>query len=142
MHKISILWHSGLLDMFLHRSLKTVLKNTRNSPLYNILKLTFQEIFKNENFCFSQFSQNSIFKKIFILWHREFLDMFLYRSPKTALKNTQNQLSLQHFEVNIPGDFQKGKFSFFPIFSNFFFWLMLGLLRSPYKLLRLFEISW
>ncbi len=61
-HKTSILWHNGLLDMFLYRSPKTALKSTQNSPLYSILKLTFPEIFKNESFRFSQFSQNFIFK--------------------------------------------------------------------------------
>ncbi len=57
-HKISILWHSGLLDMFLHRTPKTALKNTQNLPLYSILKVTFPEIFKKESFRFSQYSQN------------------------------------------------------------------------------------
>ncbi len=36
----------------------TALKNTQNSPLYSILKLTFPKIFKNESFNFSQYSQN------------------------------------------------------------------------------------
>ncbi len=56
--KISILWHSGHFNMFLCRSLKTALKNTQNSSLYSILKVTFLEIFKNERFCVSQFSRN------------------------------------------------------------------------------------
>ncbi len=34
--------------------------------------------------------------------------------------------NLQHFEVTIPGNFQKWKFLFFSIFSKFFFWLMPG----------------
>ncbi len=50
--KISYLWHIGLLDMFLCRSPKTALKNTQNSPLCSILKLTFSEYFKNESFRF------------------------------------------------------------------------------------------
>ncbi len=56
--KISILWHIVILDIFLHRFPKTALKNTQNSPLYSILKLTFPKIFKNESFHFSQCSQN------------------------------------------------------------------------------------
>ncbi len=59
--KFSILWHIGLLDMYLHRSPKTALKNTQNSPLYSILKLTFLRIFKNESFRFSQYSQKFSF---------------------------------------------------------------------------------
>ncbi len=56
--KISILWYSELLDMFLFRCPKTAFKNIQSIPLYSILKLTFLEIFKNESFCFSQFSGN------------------------------------------------------------------------------------
>ncbi len=82
------------------------------------------------------------FKKIFILWHIELLDMFLCRPSKIALKNIQNYLSLQHFEVDIPGNFQKWKFSFFSIFSKVVFQPMPRFLRSSYKLLRNFEISW
>ncbi len=41
--------------------------------------------------------------------------------------------SLQHFEVDIPRNFQKWKFSFFWIFSKIFFWLMPGFLRLLYK---------
>ncbi len=52
-----ILWHIGLLDMFLHRSMKNEFKNTQNSPLYSILKLTFPKIFKHESFHFSQYSK-------------------------------------------------------------------------------------
>ncbi len=46
--------------------------------------------------------------------------------PKPTLKTTQNS-PLHYFEVNIPGNFQKWKFSFFLIFSkscsekNFYF---------------------
>ncbi len=32
-------------------------------------------------------------------------DMFLHRSPKTALKNAQKLTSPQYFEVVIPGNF-------------------------------------
>ncbi len=50
--------------MFLYRSSKTALKNTQNSPLYNILKVTFPEIFKNEKvFVFLNFLKILLFKK-------------------------------------------------------------------------------
>ncbi len=57
-------------------------------------------------------------RRISILWHGGFLHIFLHRSSKTALENAQNS-PLQHFEVNIRGNFQNRKFSFFPIFSTF-----------------------
>ncbi len=62
-HKISILWHSGHLEMYPHRSLIIALKKNQNSPLYSILKLTFPEIFKNKSFRFSQLSRNFVFLK-------------------------------------------------------------------------------
>ncbi len=111
----------GFLPMFFCRSPKTALKNTQNSPLYSIFKLTFLEIFKNESFRFPNFLK-ILGKKISILKHIGFFDMFLCQSPKIVFKNTQNHhLSLQHFEVDIPGNFLKWKFSFFSIFSKNFF---------------------
>ncbi len=44
----------GFLTCF-SKSSKTALKNTKNSPLYSILKLTSLKIFKNESFCFPNF---------------------------------------------------------------------------------------
>ncbi len=44
--------------MFFCSTQKIAFKNTRKSPLYSILKLTFPEIFKNKSFCFSQFCRN------------------------------------------------------------------------------------
>ncbi len=37
--------------------------------------------------------------------------MFLYQSPKTTFKNTEDHISLQHFEVDIPGNIKKNKVS-------------------------------
>ncbi len=63
------------------------------TPLYyNIVILIWPEFFK-------VFSQSNVRRseeprhksgKSSILWHSEFFDMLLYRSPKTAPKNTQN----------------------------------------------------
>ncbi len=127
--------------MLLHRSPKTALKNTLNSPFYSILKLTFPKIFKNESFRFSQFSRNFVsknfhFKAQWSSWHGS-LSITENRTQKHP-----KLTSLQHFEVDIPKNFQKWKFSFLSIFSKFFFQLMPGFLRSPHKLLRHFEISW
>ncbi len=52
----------------------------------------FLEIFKNKNFCFSQFSE-ILFKTISILWRSWLLDMFLRPFPKTALKIPKIHLS-------------------------------------------------
>ncbi len=62
--------------------------------------------------------QSTIFK-ISILWHNGLFHMFLGQSPKTTQKYPK-LISLQHFEVDIPKNFQKWKYSFFSIFSNFF----------------------
>ncbi len=91
--KISILWHIGLLDMFLHRSPKTALKNTQNSPLYSILKLIFPKIFKNESFHFSQYSRNFIFKKFPFYSTLGFLTCSSIDPRKLHLKTPRTHLS-------------------------------------------------
>ncbi len=70
-------------------------------------------------FVFTNFLE-ILFNKISILWSNELLDMLLRRSPKIALKNTQNHLSLTHFEVRISENFQIWKYSLFPFFSKFY----------------------
>ncbi len=113
--KKSILEHSGLLDMFLSRSPKITLKNSQNSPLYSILKLTFLKILKNESFYVSKFYRNfffrlmpgflkspPIFLSIFPLVSSNFLgiyfDLFLQKLAhiylKFFLKNVQNFFQL------------------------------------------------
>ncbi len=116
--------------MFLYRSPKTALKNTQNSTLHSTLKLTFLEIFKNESFCFSQFSRNFV---IFILWHKELLDMFLRRSLKTALKNTQNSPLYSILKLTFLEIFKNESFRFSQFSRNFVFQLMPRFLRSSHK---------
>ncbi len=104
--------------MFLHRSPKTALKNTQNSPLA-FWSWHSQKFWKMKVFIFLDFLE-IVFKKISI-WHVGLLEMFPCQSSKTALKNTQNYLFLQHFEVDILENFQKWNFLFFLTFSKFFF---------------------
>ncbi len=120
-----ILWHIGFLDMFLCRFPKTVLKNTQTHLSTAFWSWHTWKFSKMKVFVFPNFLKIWFKKGNSILWHIGLLDMFLCRFPKTALKNTQNYL-LQHFEVDISRNFQKWKFSFFLIFSNFFSILWLG----------------
>ncbi len=115
----------------------TALKNTQNSPLYIILKLIFLEIFKNESFRVFKFSWNFVLKK-FPHWASWQVSLSI---PENRIQKHPKLAFLQHFEVDIP-EYFKWKFSFFSIFSQFFFRLMPGFLRLPHKLLRHFEISW
>ncbi len=114
--EISILWHSGLLDMFLYRFPKTTLKNTQNSPFYSILKLAFLKIFKNVSFHFSQFSRNFVFKKFHFVvqWVSWYVSLSI---PKIALKNTQNSLLYSSFWSWRYWKFSKMKVF---VFINFF----------------------
>ncbi len=74
--------------------------------LYNILKLAFLEIFKNGCFCFSQFSRNFVFLKISILCTVGILTCFSI-NLKNRPQKYPKLISLQHFEVDIPENFQK-----------------------------------
>ncbi len=86
----------------------------------NYSKLTSLQHFEINipgNFQKLTFSFFSIFSKLCflnksILWHSGLLHMFLCRSPKTVLKNTPKLTSLQHYEVDILGNFKKWKFRF------------------------------
>ncbi len=77
--KFPFYWHRVLLNVLLCWSLENVFKNTQNLPPYNILKLTFLGIFKNENFNFSRFSRK------FCHWRRW--------NQKNTLKNIMYLLS-------------------------------------------------
>ncbi len=93
--------------MFFYRSPKTALKNTQNSPLYTILKLTFPEIFKNESFCFSQFSRNFIFLNNVHFMAQATSGHVSPPIPKNRTQKCSKLTSPQHFEIDIPENFQK-----------------------------------
>ncbi len=57
--------------------------------------------------------------KIAILWHGELLVMFLHRSPKTALKNTQSLPLQSILKLTLPEIFKNKSFCF-PQFSRNF----------------------
>ncbi len=133
------------LDMFLCRSPNTVLKNSLNSPLYTILNLTFREIFKNDSFRFSQFSWNFVPETLIFMarWSYWLVSLSI---PENRIQKQPKQTSLHHFEVDIPKNFQKWKYSIFPIFFKFYFFLItilcytrlldMFLCRSPKTALR------
>ncbi len=118
-HKISILWHSELFDMFLHWFPKTALKNTQNLSLYSILKLTFPEIFKNESFRFSQFSWNFVSKKRLFYGTLGFFICFSVdpRKPHSIILKTTSLYSL--LKLTLPEIFKNKSFHFSQFFRNF-----------------------
>ncbi len=65
-------------------------------------------------------------KKISILWHSELLVIFFLSIPENRTQKYPKLTSLQHFEIDIPENFQKWKFLFFSIFLKFFDDLCLG----------------
>ncbi len=114
--------------MFLCRFPKTAFKNTQNSLLYSILKLTFLGIFKIKVFVFLNFLEIlfcfSFFKSI--LYHCGLLDMFPCTSSKTALQNTYNSLLYNILKLTILGIFKNENFRFFQFSRTLFNDLWLG----------------
>ncbi len=92
----------------------------------NHLSITFLGIFENESFSFSQSSQNFVLKKFPFYGTEVFLAVFQSIS-ENCTKKYAKLASLQHFEVNVPGNLQKWKFSYF---SNFVFRLITQFPRS------------
>ncbi len=75
-------------------------------PLYNNLKLIFPKIFKNKGFCFSQFSRIFVLKKFPFYDTLGLSTCFSVDSRKHHSK-TPKITSVQHFEIDISGNFQK-----------------------------------
>ncbi len=133
-HKISILWLSGFLDMFIHRSPKTALKNTQNSPPCSILKLTFREIFKNEIFLFSQFSRNYVYKNFHFMVHWPFWHVSLTipenRTQKYPKPPLDSNLKLTFPEIFKYESFRFPQFSWNFVYKKFPFY---GTLRTCFS---------
>ncbi len=139
--KFSILWHSGLLDMFLYRYTKTTLKNTQNSPLYSIFKLTFPEIFKNRSFHFFKFPQNFVKEKISFcgtVWASWRVSSSIPKKPLSKIPKTH--LSVVFWSWH-SWKFSKTKVPFFSIFSKFFSQLMPAFLGSHHIQVSVFQVA-
>ncbi len=125
-HKVSILWHNGFLDTFLHRSPKTTLKKPQNLPLNSILKLTFPEIFKNESYRFSQFSRNFINVKFPFYGTLGFFTCFSVDPRKQHSKIPKITSLCSILKLTFPEIFEDESFRFSQYSQNFFSDLCLG----------------
>ncbi len=110
-----------VLKMFLHRSLKTALKNTENSNLYSILKLTFLEILKFESFRLSQFSRNLVLKQFIPFYYTLGLWHVPPSTPENGTQKPQNSALYITLKLTFPEIFKNESFRFPQFSRNFVF---------------------
>ncbi len=137
-HNISILWHSGLLDMFFHRSPKTSLKKHSKLNSLQHFKVEIPGNLQKWKFSFSQFFRNFVLNKISFNGTLGFLTCFSVDPHKPHWKIPKTTSLYCILKLIFPKIF-KNEFSQYS--QKIFFRLIPRFLWSPHKLLRHFEIS-